>query len=150
MWLIVRQCCHFWPITIFGPSPPPLFFYSEPPSLFYCLLIFRLSVRPPPPFIKTPSPLLFGTGEYINFPQNQDQIQSQITNFGETNQIPQIVGVVNGSYIPFIAPGESKEDYFNGKHAYSVNLLGVVDINMLFLHASIVYRNTHGQETKSF
>ena len=149
MWLIVRQCCHFWPITIFGPSPPPFFFTRSPPPSFivYWYLGYLLD---PPPFIKTPSPLLFGTGEYINFPQNQDQIQSQITNFGETNQIPQIVGVVNGSYIPFIAPGESKEDYFNGKHAYSVNLLGVVDINMLFLHASIVYRNTHGQETKSF
>ena len=71
--------------------------------------------------------------EYIKFPQNQDQIQKHITNFEETSQIPHVVGFFDGSHIPILAPGENKEDYFNRKHAYSVKLLGVVDINMLFL-----------------
>ena len=60
-----------------------------------------------------------------------------MTNFEETSQLPQIGGVVDGLHIPIFAPGENKEDYFNRKHAYSVNLVGVVDINMLFLHASV-------------
>ena len=77
--------------------------------------------------------------EYIKFPQNQDQIQRHITNVEETSQIPQIVGIVDCSHSPILVPGESKEDYLNQKHAYSVNLLGIVDINMLFLHASVGY-----------
>ena len=77
--------------------------------------------------------------EYIKFPKNQDQIQRHITNFEETSQLPQIVCIADGSHIPILAPGENKEDYFNRKHGYSVNLLGVVDINMLFLYASVGY-----------
>ena len=50
-----------------------------------------------------------------------------------------MVGVVDGSHIPILPPGESKEDYFNRKHAYCVNRLAVVDINMLFLYASVRY-----------
>ena len=50
-----------------------------------------------------------------------------------------MVGAVDGSHIPILPPGESKEDYFNRKHAYCVNRLAVVDINMLFLYASVRY-----------
>ena len=77
--------------------------------------------------------------EYIKFPKNQDQIQKHIANFEKTSQLPQIVRVIDGSHIPILAPSKNKEDYFNRKHAYSFNLLGVVDINMVFLHASVGY-----------
>ena len=63
------------------------------------------------------------TLNFLKINKNQDQIQRHITNFEETSQVPQVVGV----------------DYFNLKHAYSVNLLGVGDINMLFLCASVGY-----------
>ena len=56
----------------------------------------------------------------------------------ETSQIPHIVDIVDGSHISILVPGESKEDYFN-RNMCRVNLLGVVDINMLFLLASIGY-----------
>ena len=57
----------------------------------------------------------------------------------ETSQLPQIVDIVDGSNISILVPGESKEDYFNRNIVYRVSLLGVVDINMLFLHASTGY-----------
>ena len=79
------------------------------------------------------------TLNFLKINKNQDQIQRHITNFEETSQVPQVVGVVDGSHISILAPGENKEDYFNLKHAYSVNLLGVGDINMLFLCASVGY-----------
>ena len=77
--------------------------------------------------------------EYIKFSQNQHQIQKHITNFEETIQRPQIVGAVDGLHIPILVPGENREDYFNRKHACSVNFVGEVDIKMLFLHASVGY-----------
>ena len=77
--------------------------------------------------------------EYIKFSQNQHQIQKHITNFEETIQRPQIVGAVDGLHIPILVPGENREDYFNRKHACSVNFVGEVDIKMLFLHTSVGY-----------
>ena len=36
-----------------------------------------------------------------------------ISNFEETSEIHQFVGVADGSHIPILAQGENKEDYFN-------------------------------------
>ena len=54
-------------------------------------------------------------------------------------EIPQIVGVIDGCHVTILAPTENKEDYFNRKHAYSVNFLGILDSQMLFLHVSVGY-----------
>ena len=71
--------------------------------------------------------------EYIKFPQNQDQVQRHITNVEETSQIPQIVGIADGSHIPILVPGENKEGYFNQKHVYSVNFyMHQLDIPVAF------------------
>ena len=78
-------------------------------------------------------------GRYIKFPYTRNEAQRIINDFQELNGIPQIVGIVDGSHIPIIAPNENKEDYFNRKHHYSVNLMGIVDSKQKFLYASVGY-----------
>ena len=53
--------------------------------------------------------------------------------------IPQIIGAIDGCHIEINAPPENHEDYFNRKHHYSVNLQGIVDANLKFVHATVGY-----------
>ena len=78
----------------------------------------------------------------LNFFQSQDQIQRYISNFEETSEIHQFVGVVDGSHIPILAPGENKEDYFNCTVSSSYIRVTIGNsryFKMLFLHASVGY-----------
>ena len=59
--------------------------------------------------------------------------------FQESYRIPQIKGAIDGYHIQINAPPDNHEDYFNRKQHYSVNLLGVVDLNLKFMHATVVY-----------
>jgi len=76
-------------------------------------------------------------GDFIKFPRTREEAQNAINEFEQFSNIPQIVGVVDGSHISILAPTENKEDYFNRKHDYSVNLMGILNHKMMFLHASV-------------
>lgn len=53
--------------------------------------------------------------------------------------IPQIVGAIDGCHIEINAPSQDREDYFNRKQYYSVNLQAIVDANLTFIHATVGY-----------
>ena len=59
---------------------------------------------------------------FIQFPYTINEVQDAIDNFEEEYKFPQIVGAIDGSYIEINVPLENKEDYFNRKQYYSVNL----------------------------
>ena len=59
--------------------------------------------------------------------------------FEESYGIPQIMGAIDGCHIEINAPPDNHEDYFNRKQHYSVNLQGIVDSNLKFIHASVGY-----------
>ena len=59
--------------------------------------------------------------------------------FEEDYRIPQIVGAIDGSHIEINAPSEIKEDYYNRKQHYSVNLQAIVDSNLKFMNVSVGY-----------
>jgi hypothetical protein len=54
------------------------------------------------------------------------------TEFEVLHQIPHIVGVVNGSHIPIVAPSIYAPDYYNCKGFHSVLLQGVVTSKCIF------------------
>lgn len=54
---------------------------------------------------------------YIKFPNTREKVQRIIDQFEDFCEIPQIVGVIDGSHVTILAPAENKEDYFNRKHA---------------------------------
>lgn len=55
----------------------------------------------------------------------------------EEYHFPQIVGAVDGCHIEINAPPENKEDYFNRKQYYSINLQGIVNPQLHFQHIAV-------------
>jgi hypothetical protein len=53
--------------------------------------------------------------------------------FQRIHQIPYVVGVVDGSHIPIVAPRLHAADYYNCKGFHSVLLQGVVSSKCFFL-----------------
>ena len=78
-------------------------------------------------------------GDYVKFPVTRDEVQRVINDFQEMSGFPQIAGLIDGTHITILAPSDNKEDYFNRKHQYSVNLMGILDSKQMFLHASVGY-----------
>ena len=59
--------------------------------------------------------------------------------FEEEYGIPQTVGAIDGCHLEINAPSRNKEDYFNRKKNYSVNLQAVVDCDLKFMHVAVGY-----------
>ena len=65
--------------------------------------------------------------EFIVFHLNSTDVAKVMSKFDEDYEIPQISGAIDGSHIRIIAPSENRENYFNRKCYYSVNLQAIVD-----------------------
>ena len=74
---------------------------------------------------------------FIRFPYTVDEVQDAIDNFEAEYKFPQVIGAIDGSHIEIDAPPENKEDYFNRKQYYSVNLQGIVNAQLLFQHIAV-------------
>ena len=69
--------------------------------------------------------------EFIRWPSPAD-LERFAHEFQNLHQIPYVVGAVDGSHIPIVAPRLHAADYFNRKGFHSVLLQGVVSSNCLF------------------
>ena len=76
---------------------------------------------------------------FIKFPLSSQEIRKKIEEFEESYGIPHVIGAIDGCHIEINAPPNNHEDYFNGKQHYSVNLQGIVDANLKFIHATVGY-----------
>lgn len=83
--------------------------------------------------------MVFLKNRFIVFPTTRDEIEQKMQDFKDKYGIPQIVGAVDGSHIEINAPPNNHEDYFNRKQHYSINLQGIVDSDLKFIHASAGY-----------
>ena len=52
--------------------------------------------------------------------------------FQSLHQIPYVVGAVNGSHIPIVAPQLHAADYYNKKIFHSIIMKGIVSSKCLF------------------
>ena len=76
---------------------------------------------------------------FIRFPYSEDEVQEAMDTFEEEYKFPQIVGAIDGCHIEINAPPENKEDYFNRKQYYGINLQGTVNSWLLFQHVAVGY-----------
>ncbi len=78
------------------------------------------------------------TPKYIKFPSGE-RLKRVIDYFEKRRGFPQVVGLIDGSHIPIIAPTENPADYHNRKGFYSVVLQGIVSENYLFSDVFVGY-----------
>lgn len=77
--------------------------------------------------------------DFIKFPKGEAETRHAIEEFQEISSFPQVVGAIDGSHIPIIAPNEDANDYYNRKQFHSVILQGVTDAQGRFIHFSTWY-----------
>ena len=58
---------------------------------------------------------------YIYVPQNRQEVQDKINGFESRAGFPQVVGAVDGRYVPTIGPQQSPDDCINRKRIPFVN-----------------------------
>ena len=85
------------------------------------------------------SALLMTSKDFIKFPKGEAETRKAIEAFQEISCFPQVVGAIDGSHIPIIAPKNDPNDYYNRKQFHSVVLQGVADARGRFIHVSTGY-----------
>ena len=85
------------------------------------------------------SALLTTAKGYIKFPKGEAKTRRAIEEFQEISCFPQVVGAIDGSHIPIIAPKNDPNDYYNRKQFHSIVLQGVADAEGRFIHVSTGY-----------
>ena len=83
--------------------------------------------------------LLMTAKDFIKFPRGEVETRRAIEAFQELSCFPQVVGAIDGSHIPIIAPKNDPNDYYNRKQFHSIVLQGVADARGRFIHVSTGY-----------
>ena len=74
---------------------------------------------------------------FNRFPYTTDEDQEVMNDVEEEYHFPQIVGAVDGCHIEIKALPQDKEDYFNRKQYYSINLQETVNPQLHFQHIAV-------------
>ncbi|TGZ45962.1 uncharacterized protein [Temnothorax longispinosus] len=81
--------------------------------------------------------------DYLHMPNEFEAVEIA-NNFEKRSHIPQIIGCIDGSHIPILAPADGYRDYVNRKGWPSYNLQAVVDDKCRFRDICIRHPgNTH-------
>ena len=74
---------------------------------------------------------------FNRFPCTTGKDQEVMNDLEEEYHFPQIVGAVDGCHIEIKALPQDKEDHFNRKQYYSINLQGIVNPQLHFQHIAV-------------
>jgi len=74
----------------------------------------------------------------IKFPLTTQEIRNKMDEFEESYGIPQIMGAIDRCHVETNVPPDNHEDFNRHQH-YSVNLQGIVDANLKYIHATVGY-----------
>ena len=85
------------------------------------------------------SALLMSANDFIKFPKGEVETRRAIQKFQEISCFPQVVGAIDGSHIPIIAPKNDPDDYYNRKQFHSIVLQGLADADGRFIHVCTGY-----------
>ncbi|GAQ93411.1 hypothetical protein KFL_015080010 [Klebsormidium nitens] len=75
--------------------------------------------------------------QYLKWPSTLPELRKMASGFMRLRGIPRVVGAIDGSHIPIIAPREWPADYYNRKGYHSILLQGIVDFNSCFWNYDI-------------
>ena len=77
--------------------------------------------------------------EHIHFPETVAETAASIQTFRDLSQLPNKVGVIDGTHIRINAPFQSAVDYFSRYQQHDFGIQAVADGNLLFLDFSVGY-----------
>lgn len=77
--------------------------------------------------------------EYIQFPTDRNQINLIKNRFMEKTQFPGVLGAIDCTHIPIIAPVQEEHNYLNRKGFHSKNVQIVSDLFFKFFFVIYVY-----------
>ncbi|XP_020299336.1 putative nuclease HARBI1, partial [Pseudomyrmex gracilis] len=83
-------------------------------------------------FVRVINALCIIAPKIIKWPQ-RSEIDANIDKFKEICNIPNVIGVIDGTYIPIKAPKVDAEAYINRKCFYAITLQGICDASMKFV-----------------
>ena len=73
-------------------------------------------------------------GDYIKFPETQALITSTKQGFHAIGGFPNVIGAVDGTFVPIIAPSVDEHLYVTRKGFHAINVQGICDSNNMFLN----------------
>ena len=65
-------------------------------------------------------------------PRSASKISGVISDFQAISGLPKVIGAVDGSHIPMIAPSVDEYAYVNRKQFHSISMLAICDANLIF------------------
>ena len=73
---------------------------------------------------------------FIKFPKTERETAIAIEKFAEVCKIPQVIGAIDATHVPIVAPPKDPVDCFCRKQMYTINTQAVVDADMNFIDIS--------------
>ena len=70
--------------------------------------------------------------EFVTLPNQEEQLEIQ-QSFLEKNQFPLILGCIDCSYVPILAPSEDEPIYVNRKNGHSIRIKAICDHYLKFI-----------------
>ena len=77
--------------------------------------------------------------EYVKFPETIAEVSSLIATFGDLTNLPNVVGVIDGSHIRIKAPNDSAPDYFSLYQQHDFIIQAIVDGKKVFMDFACGY-----------
>ena len=69
---------------------------------------------------------------YIYFPRSRGEVAKTKHDFYQLARFPGVIGCIDGSHIPIVAPPEDEFVFINRKGFHSINIQAVCDSNLFF------------------
>ena len=70
--------------------------------------------------------------EYIEFPNQAEQLINQ-QRFYERSGFPLLIGSIDGTHVPILAPPQNEDVFVNRKNFHSINIQAISDCNLKFI-----------------
>ena len=81
--------------------------------------------------------------DHIYMPRTRSELEATKSSFYDVARFPGVLGLVDGTHIPIIAPPEDEYAYINRKNFHSINVQGICNAEMIFTDVNAQWPGGH-------